>query len=173
MVNRVYLIGFMGSGKTTIGKFLAIELSWKFLDLDQYIEEKERRTITQIFAEDGESGFRKIETEALNDVANMGNVIIACGGGTPCFGNNVDVMRRSGLTIYLSVTPEELTNRLKFAKRKRPLIANKSNEELLSYIKEKIAEREPFYSKAHLTVDGVSTPFSAYAGIVESWDAER
>ncbi len=173
MVKRAFLIGFMGSGKTTIGRHLAKDLKWQFLDLDAYIEKEEGRTIREIFAQEGEAAFRRIETEALAKVAQMESVVIAAGGGTPCNERNIEIMRHSGATVYIKVAPEELAKRLYSARENRPLIAQKTDDELLDYIKAKLSEREPFYSRAHMIVDGAALPFSTYATLVTYFPEEE
>ncbi len=155
MVNRVYLIGFMGSGKSTMGRWLADAMDdWSFLDLDYFIENKYHKTISQIFEENGEDGFREIEASCLREVGDFDKVIIGAGGGTPCYFNNMEVMDATGLTIYLKLEPEVLNDRLYSSKSQRPLVANKSGDELLEFIKDKLNEREPFYSKAKVIADG-------------------
>jgi shikimate kinase len=143
----------MGAGKTTVGKALSKELGIPFYDLDWYIESRMHKTVPQIFAEKGEEGFRKIEYNLLREVAEFENVIISCGGGTPCFYDNVDYMNKQGKTIYLKATPEVLYGHLKMGKTVRPLLVGKSKEELLDFITEQLAKREPFYTKARYTLD--------------------
>lgn len=143
----------MGAGKTTVGKALSKELGIPFYDLDWYIESRMHKTVPQIFAEKGEEGFRKIEYNLLREVAEFENVIISCGGGTPCFYDNVDYMNKQGKTIYLKATPEVLYGHLKMGKTVRPLLVGKSKEELLDFITDQLAKREPFYTKARYTLD--------------------
>ena len=101
-MNRIFIIGYMGAGKTTVGKALAKELNIEFYDLDWYIEARMRKTVKQIFDEQGEEGFRRIENNMLHEVGEFENVIVSCGGGTPCFFDNMDFMNRQGETVYLS-----------------------------------------------------------------------
>ena len=152
-MTRIILIGYMGAGKTTIGKALSKELGIIFYDLDWYIENRMRKTVAQIFAERGEEGFRKIEYNMLHEVAEFEDVIISCGGGTPCFFDNMDYLNRQGQVVYLKVEPEVLYKHLMMAKVERPLIKGKSQEELLAFIREQLDRREPFYSKARYTLD--------------------
>lgn len=151
----VFLIGYMGSGKTTLGRALANEMGCNFIDLDNFIEGRFRKTIKDIFAEKGEEGFRKIEHNLLEEVAEFQDVIIACGGGTPCHYNNMDIMNTNGLAIYLTTPTSVLLARLSLPqhKAKRPIIANKTNEELKSFIERNFKERDPFYSKAKMKFD--------------------
>ncbi|MBR5848566.1 MAG: shikimate kinase [Bacteroidaceae bacterium] len=147
-MTRIILIGFMGSGKTTLGRALAKSLGLTFIDLDNYIELRHCKSINQIFAERGEEGFRTIERNLLHEVCEFEDVIISAGGGTPCFFDNIDYMNAQGTTIYLQVPHERLLTRLKIAKSRRPLLKDKSDEEISSFINEKMQQREPFYLKA-------------------------
>ena len=152
-MRRIILIGYMGSGKTTVGKALSKETGMMFYDLDWYIESRMRKTVAQIFAEKGEEGFRKIEHNMLHEVAEFENVIISCGGGTPCFFDNIDYINQQGEVFYLKATPEVLYRHLLMGKVERPLIKNKTPEELIAYITEQVAKREEFYNKARYTLD--------------------
>ena len=152
-MRRIILIGYMGSGKTTVGKALSKETGMMFYDLDWYIESRMRKTVAQIFAEKGEEGFRKIEHNMLHEVAEFENVIISCGGGTPCFFDNIDYINQQGEVVYLKATPEVLYRHLLMGKVERPLIKNKTPEELIAYITEQVAKREEFYNKARYTLD--------------------
>jgi shikimate kinase len=152
-MKRIILIGYMGAGKTTIGRALAKELGLDFYDLDWYIENRRRKKIPQIFEELGEEGFRKIEHNMLHEVAEFEDVIISCGGGTPCFFDNIDYMNQQGQVVYLHCTPEVLHGHLLMGRVERPLIKGKSPEELISFIKEQLATREQYYTKARYTLD--------------------
>ena len=143
----------MGAGKTTIGKALSKELGATFYDLDWYIESRMRKTVAQIFAERGEEGFRKMEYNMLHEVAEFEDVIISCGGGTPCFFDNMDYLNQQGKTVYLKADPEVLYNHLLMGKVERPLIKGKSPEELIAYIREQLKKREEYYTKAKYTLD--------------------
>ncbi|RHP60923.1 shikimate kinase [Bacteroides sp. OF04-15BH] len=152
-MTRIILIGYMGAGKTTLGKALAREMNVQFCDLDWFIEERYHRTIQQIFDEKGEAGFRDIERKMLYEVADFENIVISCGGGTPCFFDNIEFMNSKAQTVYLKATPEILFQHLKMGKNERPLLKNKTDEELMQYITESLAKREPFYSKADYIFD--------------------
>ena len=143
----------MGAGKTTVGKALSKEMGIPFYDLDWYIESRMRKTVAQIFAERGEEGFRRIEHNMLHEVAEFENIIISCGGGTPCFFDNMDYLNRQGETIYLKASPEVLYGHLKMGKTERPLLKNKTAEEMQRFISEQLEKREPFYAKAKHTLD--------------------
>jgi shikimate kinase len=147
---KVFLIGFMGSGKTYWGKIWAQKNGLDFYDLDAIIETKDGRSIAAIFEKEGESYFRKKETEALHTLLENDKCIVACGGGTACFNNNMQWMNENGITVYLSATPAYILSRIKEEKDKRPLI-NKLNEgELLFFIEQKLKERKPFYNQAQI-----------------------
>ena len=152
-MRRIILIGYMGSGKTTVGKALSKETGMMFYDLDWYIESRMHKTVAQIFAERGEEGFRKIEYNMLHEVAEFENVIISCGGGTPCFFDNIDYLNGQGDVCYLKATPEVLYKHLLMGKVERPLIKGKSPEELIKFITEQVGKREEFYTKARYTLD--------------------
>ena len=143
----------MGSGKTTVGKALSKETGMMFYDLDWYIESRMRKTVSQIFAEKGEEGFRKIEYNMLHEVAEFEDVIISCGGGTPCFFDNMDYMNQQGDVVYLKASPETLYKHLLMAKVERPLLKDKTPDELIAYITNHLKEREPFYQKARHVLD--------------------
>ena len=146
-MRRIILIGYMGSGKTTVGKALSKETGMMFYDLDWYIESRMRKSVSQIFAEKGEEGFRKIEYNMLHEVAEFEDVIISCGGG------NMDYLNQQGDVVYLKATPETLYKHLTMAKIERPLLKGKSSEELIAYITEHLKERAPFYEKARHILD--------------------
>lgn len=173
MVDRVFLVGYMGSGKTTIGRYVAQDLGWRFIDMDDYVESKIGCTISDYFASHGEAAFRKAEAEAVRELVKEDKVVVATGGGSPCFEGNMDVMRHGGLTIYIEVSPANLAKRLAPAKAKRPIIAGKSDDELESFIATQLAGREPFYRKAAMVVDGEALPFAAYKMFIEAFEPER
>ena len=150
---RIIIIGYMGSGKTTVGKALSKTLGIPFYDLDWYIESRMRKTVAQIFAERGEEGFRKIERNMLHEVAEFEDVIISCGGGTPCFFDNMDYLNEQGDTVYLKAEPEVLYGHLLMGKTVRPLLVGKSKGELLQFINEQLQVREPYYSRAKHVLD--------------------
>jgi len=150
---RIILIGYMGAGKTTLGKKLSKELGLPFFDLDWYIENRFCKTVSELFAERGEEGFRKIERSMLHEVAEFEDVIISAGGGTPCFFDNMEYMNHQAETIYLKAAPDVLSRHLKMGKQKRPLLAGKSDEELTQFIEDSLRQREPYYTQAKHTFD--------------------
>lgn len=147
-------MGFMGAGKTTFGNALAKELKVPFYDLDWFIERRYKKSVSELFAESGEQAFREIEKDMLHEVGEMDNVVIACGGSTPLFFDNMDYMLKKGQTLYLKVSNNILFKRLKEAKDTRPLIANKSDEELKEFILSEVERREKGYLRAEFIFSG-------------------
>jgi shikimate kinase len=152
----VFLTGFMASGKSTIGPILANTLGWNFIDLDKLIEEKEGKSIKDIFKEEGEEHFRFLERKMLIEVLNLNNYIIALGGGTIANSFNLEQVKKNGLLIYLASSPEETYKRLRF-KRDRPAFLfdeeEPSKEKFLQKINDLLEERNKFYSEADLTIN--------------------
>ena len=154
-MTKIFLIGYMGSRKSTAGKKLASKMNFEFIDLDKFIEEECSQTIAEIFAEKGEKEFRAIEHNALKKLlTNHHDLVIACGGGTPCYYGNMELMNNNGTTIYLKMSADALANRLINAKDKRPLIEGKSESELRNFINEHLEKREDIYHQAQYTVKG-------------------
>ena len=143
----------MGSGKTTVGRALAKELDMPFYDLDWYIESRMRKKVSQIFAEQGEEGFLRIERNMLHEVAEFEDVVISCGGGTPCFFDNMEYMNSQSQVVWLKASPEVLHKHLLMGKGDRPLLKGKTPDELIAFIREQLQYREQFYSKARYTLD--------------------
>jgi shikimate kinase len=151
---RIYLVGFMGCGKSTTGRKLAKLTGLDFIDLDKYIEERSFKTIPLIFSEEGEKGFREKERRSLGEVSQFENVVIGTGGGTPCFFDNMEMMNRSGYTVYLAPEIETLADRILRSKTERPLVSGKTKEELIGYISDTLKVRAPFYEQAQLVIRG-------------------
>lgn len=152
-MKRIFLIGYMGAGKTTVGKELSKRLGLSFIDLDHYIEGRYLKTVGQLFAEKGEESFREIERKMLREVAMFEDVLISTGGGAPCFFDNMDFMNESGRTVYLKVSVDELAKRLEVCKNTRPVLKGRSGDDLKKFIAESLEKREPFYSKAATVFD--------------------
>lgn len=148
-MTRILLIGFMAAGKTTLGKALAAELGLQFVDLDHYIENRFRCSVSKLFAERGEEVFRQIERNMLHEVAEFEDVVISTGGGTPCFFDNMDYMNAQGTTVFLDASVDVIYTRLTIARVQRPLVANKTEEELRQYITDMLERRSPYYMRAH------------------------
>lgn len=149
-MQRIFLIGYMGAGKTTLGKVLAQVMHLTFIDLDNFIEEHYHRTISEIFAEVGEDGFRRMEHNALVEAAKFEDVVISLGGGTPCFYENMQTVNNAGISIYLKPSEEVLLRRLIKGKQKRPIIADKTDEELRTFIHQNLEKREPYYLQSNI-----------------------
>ena len=150
---NLYLVGYPGTGKTTVGRLLAKKLHLSFTDVDEFIENRYHKTITRIFEEKGESGFREIERRALQEISCFENIVVSTGGGLPCFFDNMDLMNRTGMTIYLKASVDDLIKRLSGDMQKRPLLKGKNAEELRDFIEENLRKREPFYSQSRFVID--------------------
>ncbi|MCH2022480.1 MAG: hypothetical protein MK207_08390 [Saprospiraceae bacterium] len=155
MVNKnLYLLGFMGSGKSYVGKHIAEKIGWEFCDLDAVIERKMQCTISEIFDEHGEDCFRQIEHQCLKELLLTKKTVVALGGGTPCFHDNISLIKKRGVTFFLDLSVDVLYERLIAETHKRPLIKGKSVSELKSFIELKLNERMDCYKKAHYIVSG-------------------
>lgn len=152
---KVYLIGYMGVGKTTIGKRLARRLQVAYCDLDAQIELKSKSSISALFSQLGEDGFRKMESEVLSTLS-PGDMVISTGGGAPCFNDNMDFMLKTGIVVWLTMSPEMIVSRLLPGKAKRPLIAKMRDDELLGFVKDHLRKREPYYNRAGIRIEVTS-----------------
>ena len=150
-MTRLFLIGFMAAGKTTLGKALARDLGLQFIDLDHYIENRYCCTVSQLFAERGEESFRRIERTLLHEVAEFEDVVISTGGGTPCFFDNMEYMNSMGTTVFLEAAVDVIHTRLTIARVQRPLVKGKTAEELRRYITDMLTQRLPYYTQARHT----------------------
>ena len=144
-MTRIFLIGYMGAGKTTLGKALAREMNLSFIDLDWHIEGRFHKTVSEVFAERGEDGFRELERQMLHEVAEFEDVIISTG-------DNMDFMCEHGSTVFLNASQDTLLRRLKAAKQSRPLLRDKSDEELMDFIRNALEVRLPYYIRAEYVV---------------------
>ena len=152
-MNRIIIIGYMGSGKTTVGNALSKDLGLPFYDLDWYIETRMHATVKQLFDQRGQDGFRRIEHNMLHEVAEFENVIISCGGGTPCFFDNMDYINQQGETVYLKCTTDVLYQHLKMGHTVRPLLLDKTPEEVRQFIEQQLTEPEAYNKQAKHTID--------------------
>lgn len=158
MPKPIFLIGYMGSGKTTLAKKLASKLELPFIDTDDEIVKEIGMSITEYFQLHGEEKFRELERKQLLKTAQQ-NAIVSTGGGSPCFFDNMHWMNENGISVYLQMSPKSLFDRLSQSKpNKRPILIGKTEEELFNFITEKLTEREPFYQQAHLIIDHINTP---------------
>ncbi|MEJ5964340.1 shikimate kinase [Pedobacter immunditicola] len=153
---RVFLIGFMGCGKTTLAKKLSARLGYRLVDLDHEIENKLGQSVASFFADHGEDAFRKLESEMLKTLNYDQNTIIATGGGTPCFFDNMDWMNANGHTIYIEMPAPALATRLQGGKSTRPLLKDLNQEQIQEYIEQKLSERKVHYLKAKSVVNGIN-----------------
>lgn len=149
---RIFLIGFMGSGKSHNGKKLAQALNYNFIDLDDYIEEKAKQSIEQIFQQEGETYFRHLEQTCLKSMTQFNNIVVSTGGGAPCFSDNMQWMKEHGISIFLNPPVDVLLHRLLPRTAHRPLLKGKSKAELRQYIQHKLDERMPIYNQADFIV---------------------
>ncbi len=144
----------MGTGKTTLGRALALDMGLSFCDLDQYIEQRYMRSVSRIFSEQGQDEFRKIEARLLREVGEFENIVISCGGSTPLYYGNMEYMKAQGKTVWLDTSVPVLFRRLRIASSSRPLIAGKNDEELMRYITEELERRNVSYSEAEYRYSG-------------------
>jgi shikimate kinase len=163
----IYIIGFMGSGKSTAGRKLAATLGWSFIDLDRKIEEVAGKTIPEIFSQEGEDKFRNLETEVLRSLKSYLKTIVATGGGTPCHGDNMEFMLETGVTVYLKMSTGQLVSRLLGSTEKRPILKNIPDNKLFDFIDEKLAIREKFYNKANIVVEGINLDINNLQSIIK------
>ncbi len=152
----IFLIGFMGCGKSTFGRKLAAQFNYEFIDMDTFIEEQSGKTIPQIFAEDGETFFRDLETKVIKKLSSKKNCVIATGGGAPCFNDNMALMNELGVTVYLELSPEKLAQRLMLDKTERPVLQGKNGDELVAHISSLLKKREIHYKIARIIVNADS-----------------
>ena len=151
------MIGFMGAGKTTLGKVIARKMKLQFLDLDTLIVRSQGKSISQVFEDEGESGFRKIERKVLEELLKSDNYILACGGGTPCYKDNMGRMNAKGVSLFLDVSEEELIKRLSGNKFHRPLLSDLNDQELKEYIHKKLEGRQACYRKSKIWINPLAT----------------
>lgn len=162
----IFLIGFMGSGKSTTGKALAKYLGYGFVDTDKRIVEEFGMSVNEIFDRLGEEMFRTSEIRVLNELVTRKNIVVSTGGGLPCHGGNMDIINKHGISIYLKASPKALAERLSPRKQNRPLIKDLSDKELRKFIKEKLKERKPYYKMARYTVPGLEVKIKELATLV-------
>jgi len=152
----IFLIGFMGCGKTTLGRKLASRLGYEFIDLDEVFETQVGTTIAEYFSKFGEDAFRKLESEVLKQTEYPERAVIATGGGLPCFFDNMEWMNAHGKTVYIQLSPKTLAGRLENEKDARPVLRGQHGDDLVAFIAGKLAERDKFYNRAAIIADGLS-----------------
>ena len=153
MKKQIFIVGLPASGKTTFGRALAAALCRDFIDLDFYITQRFHASVSEIFAHHGEETFRRRESSMLREVGEMTDIVVSCGGGTPCFGSNMEFMNTHGTTVLLKASEERLLERLSAGRHKRPLVQNLSEKELSEYIRATTASRAPFYDMAAICIE--------------------
>jgi len=153
---KIFLIGFMGCGKSTLGRKLATKLGYDFIDLDHQIEMLAGMSVGAYFAVSGESAFRIFESKTLKELNYPDNCVVATGGGAPCYFDNMQWINENGLSVYIEMPPAALAKRLESGKDKRPLLKDMNEEELITFIGHKLEERNPFYQQASKIVNGIS-----------------
>lgn len=164
---KIFIIGFMGAGKTSLGKILAKKLSIPVFDLDEIIEREEKKTIADLFSKMGEEEFRKLEGKYLKEFSYPEEFIMSTGGGTPCFYDHMDWMNSTGKTFYLQLNPKSLSARLIQAKdQKRPLLKEIQGQDLENYITQKLKEREPYYLLANYQLKGENVKLEDLIGLL-------
>ena len=150
---KIVLLGYMASGKSAVGRILAKKMNLQFIDLDDFIEQKEKNSISEIFELKGEIYFRRIEGVYLQEVLNLSeNCIISLGGGTPCYGNNMGIINNKAISFYLNASIQTIFNRLQGETSQRPLVASIGKDNLKEYLGKHLFERNPFYQKANFTI---------------------
>jgi shikimate kinase len=152
----IFLIGFMGSGKTTLGRKLAHRLDYEFIDLDHILEAQAGMTIAEYFTQFGEDAFRKLESQVLKQTPYPANAVISTGGGLPCFFDNMEWMNAHGKTVYINLSPKTLATRLQNEKEKRPVLREHQGDDLVAFIAGKLEERDKFYNRAAVITEGLS-----------------
>lgn len=163
MNSRVYLIGFMGVGKTTVGKKLAKKLEYDFVDTDALFETKYKLSINSFFEKYGEDLFRKLERDILVDTFDLNKCVISTGGGLPCFFGSIDEINKNGISVYLQMDVKSIYNRLINSKQKRPLVLRMNETELQQFIKDKLLERETSYKSSHIAVSALGVDIESLA----------
>lgn len=152
ILNRIYLVGYMGAGKTTAAKRLAHRLGWEVADTDALFEEKYRISVDDFFQKYDEPLYRKLESEILKSTENLNHTVISTGGGTACYFDNMDWMNQHGLTVFLRISPKAAVDRVLHSRHKRPLARGKTEAELMEFVSQHYAARMPFYEQAQITV---------------------
>ena len=164
---KLFLTGYMGSGKSTLGTTLASKMEYEFIDLDNFIVKENHMSIPEIFSTKGESEFRAMENNALKKILQKDDIVVACGGGTPCYYNNMELMKNNGVTVYIKMSVDSLFSRLSVDKDQRPLIANKTDDELKAFIARQLEKREDFYQQAQYVVKGKNLDVDELASFVK------
>ncbi|MFI3314270.1 MAG: shikimate kinase [Rikenellaceae bacterium] len=166
---KIFLIGFMGCGKSTLGRQLARKLGYSFVDVDKYIEDEEGSLIPDIFAAKGQEYFREIERDSIKKLSEHSDCVIATGGGAPAYFDNMEVMNRAGLTIYLKMDSATLINRVVNSPNPRPLLMGKTREQMFALVDEMLSQREPFYHQATVVINGKNIKVTDLIEELKKW----
>jgi shikimate kinase len=158
----------MGTGKSLWGKRWADTNQMDFYDLDALIEKEEQASVVDIFERSGEDYFREKEASMLRDLVQIEHCVISCGGGTPCFYENIQWMNENGITVYLSASPQFILNNILEEKEKRPLVKKINEADLLFFVEQKLKERLPFYNQARVTLDAETLDINSLTAVVSS-----
>ena len=167
-MNRIFLVGYMGAGKTTAAKRLASRLGWEVVDTDALFEEKYRISVDDFFQKYDEPLYRKLESEILKSTEGRDNIVISTGGGTACYFDNMEWMNQHGLTVFMQISPKAAVDRVLHSRHKRPLARGKSEEELLEFVRRHYASRMPFYEQAKITVKSENFDLEALMERIET-----
>ena len=167
-MNRIYIVGYMGAGKTTAARRLANRLGWEVVDTDDLFEEKYRISVDDFFHKYDEALYRKLESQVLKETESLENVVVSTGGGTACYFDNMEWMNRHGLTVFLRISEKAVIDRLLHAKRKRPLSTGKSESELTAFVQQHYASRLPFYEQAKITIKSEDLDLDNLVRLVEN-----
>ena len=168
-MNRIYIVGYMGAGKTTAARRLANHLGWGVVDTDAMFEEKYKISVCDFFNKYDEPLYRKLESEVLKSTADLENVVISTGGGTACYFDNMEWMNQHGLTVFLRISQKAVVDRLVHAKRKRPLAEGKTEAELTEFVNRHYTSRLPFYEQAKITVKAEDLDLEGLMGMIEDY----
>lgn len=169
---KIFIIGYMCSGKSTVGKRLARKLNYDFIDLDLYFEEKYHISVDDFFKKYGDDAFRKIETKLLNEILTKDNIVISTGGGTPCFNENMNLMKNNGVSVYLKMHINSLKDRILNSKKQRPLLKNISEDNIDDFLSDHLSKREVFYQQADFTVKGENVDVEGMVELICSQEIE-
>jgi len=169
---KLYLLGYMYSGKTTVGRQLAQRLGCRFVDLDQLFEEHYHTSIPLFFNRYGEGAFRKLEQQMLHSTESMDDVVISTGGGTPCYFDNMQWINAHGVSVYLKVSIEKIIQRARTSKKQRPVLTNKNSEELHTFIQSQLGQRLPHYSQAHIIFSADEPDLTALQTLIAEFQSQ-
>ena len=167
-MDRIYIVGYMGAGKTTVARHLASHLGWEVVDTDALFEEKYKISVCDFFNKYDEPLYRKLESEVLKETGSLENVVISTGGGTACYFDNMEWMNQHGLTVFLRISEKAVIDRLLHAKRKRPLAEGKTESELTEFVTRHYTERLPFYEQAKITVKAEDFDLESFLKQIEN-----